>query len=240
MVEINARPSLVRDPSAGLGGAAPRRSRGRPRQPATEEAILQATIELLTEVGVDGTTTNAIVERSGSSKATIYRRWPTRDALILDALRVSLQGRPSDIDAVVDLELELKSSVHAAARRGASVFDSVIARAVFPTIAKELLSGSEIGKEFRRDVFVPIRNAAKARLLEAIERGEIDPTVDRDVVFDLVYGGLMYRVLVGESVDDAAAQALADLVMTGAAGPRYRNRSPGTAPRVLAEARVKR
>jgi AcrR family transcriptional regulator len=238
-VDINARPSPVRDPGVGPGGAAPRRSRGRPRQPATESAILEATIELLREVGVDGTTTNAIVERSGSSKATIYRRWPTRDALILDALRTSLQGRPSDIDAVVDLERELGSTVHAAARRGASVFDSVIARAVFPTIAKELLTGSEIGNEFRRNVFVPIRTAAKARLLEAIDRGEIDPEVDRDVVFDLVYGGLMYRVLVGEPVDEGAAQALADLVMTGAAGPQYRNRSSKAVARAPVEATAK-
>jgi AcrR family transcriptional regulator len=203
---------------------APRRSRGRPRQPETDAAILGATVDLLTEVGIGGTTTTAIVERSGCSKATLYRRWPTRDALILDALRTALQGRPADIEVVVDLERELGSTVHAAARRGAAVFDSQIVRAVFPTIAKELLASSEIGEQFRTDVFVPIRTDAKARLLEAIGRGEIDPTVDRDLVFDLVYGGLMYRVIVGEAVDEAAVEALADLVMRGAAGPRYRTR----------------
>ena len=207
---------------------APRRSRGRPRQPATDAAILGATVDLLTEVGIGGTTTNAIVERSGCSKATIYRRWPTRDALILDALRTAMQGRPADIEVVVDLERELGSTVHAAARRGAAVFDSQIVRAVFPTIVKELLAGSEIGEQFRTDVFVPIRTDAKARLLEAIGRGEIDPTVDRDLLFDLIYGGLMYRVFVGEAVDQAAVEALSDLVMSGAAGPRYRARSSRT------------
>ena len=238
-VEIIGQPNRGRDPKAAPDAAPPRRSRGRPRQPATDTAILQATIDLLTEVGVDGTTTNAIVERSGCSKATIYRRWPTRDALILDALRTSLQGRPSDIDAVVDLERELASTVRAAAHRGATVFDSAIARAVFPTIVKELLAQSEIGEEFRRNVFVPIREAAKARLREAVERGEIDPNADGDLVFDLVYGGLLYRVLVGESVDEPSAQALADLVMNGAAGERYRKRSSGTVHRVSGEAREK-
>ncbi len=136
-----------------------------------------------------------------------------------------MQGRPADIEVVVDLERELGSTLHAAARRGASVFDSQILRAVFPTIAKELLSGSAIGEQFRTSVFVPIRTDAKARLLEAIGRGEIDPSVDRDLVFDLIYGGLMYRVLVGETVEDETVAALADLVMSGAAGPRYRNRS---------------
>jgi hypothetical protein len=76
-------------------------------------------------------------------------------------------------------------------------------------------------------------------LLEAIDRGEIDPEVDRDVVFDLVYGGLMYRVLVGEPVDEGAAQALADLVMTGAAGPQYRNRSSKAVARAPVEATAK-
>jgi AcrR family transcriptional regulator len=236
MVGINARLSRERDRQPALGDAAPRRSRGRPRQPATDTAIVQATIDLLTEVGIDGTTTNAIVERSGCSKATIYRRWPTRDALILDALRTAMQGRPADIDSVVNLERELGSTVHAAGRRGAAVFDSQIVRAVYPTIIKELLAGSEIGEQFRTNVFVPIRTAAKARLLEAMERGEIDPTVDRDLVFDLIYGGLMYRVFVGETVDENTVQALADLVMNGAAGPRYRNRSTRAKPRVGAEA----
>jgi len=226
------RPTAVSDTARRL-------SRGRPRQPATDAAILEATVDLLTEVGIGGTTTNAIVERSGCSKATIYRRWPTRDALILDALRTAVQGRPADIEVVVDLERELGSTVHAAARRGAAVFDSQIVRAVFPTIIKELLAGSEIGEQFRTDVFVPIRAAAKARLLEAMERGEIDPTVDRDLLFDLIYGGLMYRVFVGETVDEAAVEALSDLVMSGAAGPRYRNRSPKTGPRIGADATAK-
>jgi hypothetical protein len=87
---------------------------------------------------------------------------------------------------------------------------------------------------------VPIRAAAKARLLEATRRGEIDPASDRDLVFDLIYGGLMYRVLVGEPVDQAAAQAVADQVMNGAAGPRYRKQPPTTAPRVIAEPTAKR
>ena len=239
-VGINAQVVQNRDSDAGAIDAPPRRSRGRPRQPSTDAAILGATIELLTDVGIRGTTTNAIVDRSGGSKATIYRRWPTRDALILDALRTAMQGRPADIDAVVGLEHELGSTVHAAARRGAAVFDSQIVRAVFPTIATELLTGSVIGEQFRINVFVPIRVAAKARLVEAIERGEIDPTVDGDLVFDLIYGGLMYRVLVGESVDHGTVDALADLVMSGSAGPRYRNRSSKAVPPVRAKATAKR
>src|SRR3989442_1672406 len=124
-----------------VSDTARRLSRGRPRQPATDAAILEATVDLLTEVGIGGTTTNAIVARSGCS--------------------------------------------------------------------------------------------------EAMERGETDPTVDRDLLFDLIYGVPMDRVFVGETVDEAAVEALSDLVMSGAAGPRYRNRSPKTGPRIGADATAK-
>jgi AcrR family transcriptional regulator len=213
------------DPRALAKEAAAPRRRGRPRNPTTETTILRATIDLLTEVGVPGTTTDAIVERSGCSKATIYRRWPTRDALIMDAFRIAVRGQPDDVRAGVELERALGSTIHAAAIRGMGIFNSQLFRSVFPTIARELLAGSEIGEKYRADVFYPIRNAARARLAEAIELEEIAPTVEGDLLFDLLYGGLLYRILVGEPVDEESARAMADLVMAGAAGRRYRERT---------------
>jgi AcrR family transcriptional regulator len=224
-VESERRPDEVpreTAPSTAIGEA-----RGRPRHPATQDAILQATIELLTEVGVDGTTTNAIVARSGSSKATIYRRWASRDALILDALRTVFGGRTDDIQYVVDLEQEL-GVTRAAARRGARVFDSRIFREGFPTAARELLSGGAIGQRFRADVFRPIREAATARLRAQGGGAEMHATVDGDLLFDLIYGGLLYRSLMGEPIDDTVADSLADLVKAGAAG----SRSPDDGPSV--------
>jgi AcrR family transcriptional regulator len=225
-VKVESEPRLDDEPDETAADTTPRSRRGRPRQPGTEDAILRATIDLLTEAGVSGTTTNAIVARSGCSKATLYRRWPSRDELILDALRAAFRGRPDDIRHVVDQEHRLGSTVHAAARRGAGTFDSRIFRAVFPTVARELLSGGTIGRQFRADVFQPIRMAATARLRDAVERGEVDATVDGDLLFDLIYGGLLYRILLGEPLNDAVANSLADLVMKGAAGPRFRIR-PG-------------
>jgi AcrR family transcriptional regulator len=196
--------------------------RGRRRQAATEDAILRATIELLTESGVRGTTTSAIVARSGCSKATLYRRWPSLDVLILDALRTAVQGKPSDIREAVALEQVVGSTLHGAARRGAKIFDTPIFRAVFPTIAKELMSRGAIGQQFRADVFNPIRAGAKERLRDAVERGEIDAGVDGDLVFDLVYGALLYRTLIGEPIDEGVADSVAELVLAGAAGPEMR------------------
>jgi len=217
----------VSDPAAAhapvaTGGDGSVARRGRRRQAATEAAILRATIELLTESGVGGTTTSAIVARSGCSKATLYRRWPSRDVLILDAMRTAAGGNPSDIREAVALEQEVGSTLHGAARRGAKIFDTKIFRAVFPTIAKELMNGGAIGQQFRADVFSPIRAGARTRLRGAVERGEIDADVDGDLVFDLIYGALLYRTLIGEPIDDGVADSVAELVLTGAAGPGTR------------------
>jgi len=209
------------EPSPEPGAS--RQGRGRPRQPETRDAILRATIELLTEVGVDGATTNAIVARTGCSKATIYRRWSSRDELLMDALRMVFRSEPDDIRSGVGLEQEL-GLAHAAARRGARAFDSPLFREVFPTVARELLSGEAIGRQFRADVFQPVRAGAKARLQERVERGEIESAVDPDLLFDLIYGGLLYRVLMGEPIDERVTDSMADLVMTGAATPGSRTK----------------
>jgi AcrR family transcriptional regulator len=213
-VESAPRPDQV---SRGLpADVRSRHRRGRPRQPATRDAIVRATIELLTEVGFDGATTNAIVARSGCSKATIYRRWASRDALIMDALRTVFRGQPEDIQAVVAVEPEI-GLVHAAARRGAKAFGSRLFREVFPTVARELLAGGAMGQQFLTDVFQPIRTGAKSRLEQVVARGEIGEDIDADLLFDLIYGALLYRVLMGEPVDDNVADSIADLVVIGTA-----------------------
>jgi AcrR family transcriptional regulator len=204
-----------RHPDQAPRTAASATRRGRPRQPATDAGILRATIELLTEVGVAGTTTDAIVARSGRSKTTIYRRWPTRNALILDAIRTVFAGQPEDIRDSIEAERRLGSTIRAAARRAANVFDSPLFRETFPTISAELLGRGSIGQRFRSDVFMPVRDAAKGRLLAGATREELNPTVDPDLVFDMVYGALLYRALMGEPVDSATADALATLVLSG-------------------------
>src|SRR3990170_8095476 len=80
------------DPATG-GDGENHRHAGRPRGPATDAAILQAVIELLAEAGLRGTTVDAVAARAGVARATVYLRWPTRDALLAAAARQAL-GQP--------------------------------------------------------------------------------------------------------------------------------------------------
>jgi AcrR family transcriptional regulator len=201
---------------------------GRPRPAATDRLILDATIALMTEGGASAATVDAIAERSGCAKTTIYRRWPSRDALILDSLRVAVRGTTEQVDGTRALDRELGSTVRGSARNILHVVQSRVFRAAFPTIADELLGGTGLGERFRAEVFAPIRASLRERIAEDVTRGEIRDDVDSDLVLDLVNGAVLYRALVGERLDEAVVDAIANLILTGAA-PTHRR--PGNRDR---------
>jgi AcrR family transcriptional regulator len=205
---------------------AQKRPVGRPRPPATDQSILHATIELLSEGGAAAATVDAIAQRSGCAKTTIYRRWPSREALILDAMRVAVRGTSEQVEGARDLDRALGSTVRGSAKTILNLVQNPVFRAAFPTIAHELLSETPLGERFRSDVFRPIRASLRDMLRDEVERGEIRPNVDADLVFDLVHGGVLYRALVGEPIDEAVGDAIAELVLMGARMPAAPASSP--------------
>ena len=87
--------------------------RGRTRSQQTQQAIIQAAAELLVERGPRAMSVDAVAARAGASKATIYRWWPSKEALILDACRAKLVASPSQIGDAGSLASELLASVRA-------------------------------------------------------------------------------------------------------------------------------
>ena len=215
----------------GLQGptADPRRT-GRPRPPATDRSILQATIELLTEGGLAGATIDAIARRGGCAKTTIYRRWPSREALILDAMRMAVGGTREQVAGGHQLDRPIGSTVHASAHNILRLVQNPAFKAAFPTIAQELMGETALGERFRAEVFRPIRASLRERLQEEVARGDIRSDVDPDLVFDLVNGAMLYRALVGEPLDERIADAFAELILKGAGagekGARPRRKAP--------------
>jgi AcrR family transcriptional regulator len=199
---------------------------GRPRPPTTDQSIVQATIELLSEGGAAAATVDAIAQRSGCAKTTIYRRWPSREALILDAMRVAVRGTSEQVEGAREFDRALGSTVRGSARTILTLVQNPVFRAAFPTIAHELLSETTLGERFRSDVFHPIRASLRDMLRDEVGRGDIRPNIDADLVFDLVHGGVLYRALVGEPLDETVADAIAELVLTGARVPTGPARSP--------------
>jgi len=163
---------------SGRSGAAG--STGRPRSEEAHQAILDATLELLVEVGFSALTVEGVAQRAGVGKATIYRRWPSKLPLVVEAF-----GRLPGFEEVdsgsleVDLKETLKSYLEA--------FNETSLGAVFPSLAGERAHNPELSKMLepvarsRREPFVRIFERAR-------ERGEISPDVDIGLAADLVVG----------------------------------------------------
>lgn len=183
---------------------------GRPRQPATDAAILEATIALMSEGGREAATIDAISARSRAAKTTIYRRWASVDQLFLDALLFAARGG-EDFPAIYSGE-PLEPMLRAEARSVMRAIQSALVKATLPTVTREMLAETALGNSFRESVFRPIREERRALLQSLVAAGEIDPTIDVDLILDLVNGAILYRAVVGEPLDDDTADAIAETV----------------------------
>ena len=186
---------------------------GRPRSEQARLAVLRATSELMHEVGVRVMTTEQIASRSGASKATIYKWWPSKYAVAVDALLSEMLIEADDPDtgsAREDFRVTLRGLIRFYTSPSGRVYAQLIAEAQSdPLIAAEL-----------RDRLV----GARRRLVRAIwdrgvARGELRADVDPEVAIDLVFGPAMYRLVAGHApLDDAAADAIVDAAFRGLAG----------------------
>src|ERR1700722_15135854 len=177
-------------PATGLAEPAPR---GRPRSARAHEAILQAAVGLLLENGLAAVSMDAVAARAGVSKATIYRWWPTKETLALDALYHEWDVPPArDTGSLRGALLSLlRPWVRLAGRRP-------YGRAIAALIT-EAQTNPEFAREYRERFLAPRRDLARAVLLRAIDRGEIPADTKMDVALDLLYGPLYHRLLHGHA-----------------------------------------
>jgi len=197
---------------SGSGQDGRRARPGRPRSEATRVAVLRATSELMHEVGVRVMTTEGIAGRSGASKATIYKWWPSKYAVAVDALLSEMLIESDDPDtgsAREDFRVTLRGMTRYYASPSGRIYAQLIGEAQSdPLLAAEL-----------RDRLV----GSRRRLVRAIwdrgvARGELRADVDPEVAIDLVFGPAMYRLVAGHApLDDAAADAIVDAAVRGLA-----------------------
>jgi AcrR family transcriptional regulator len=185
--------------------------------PLVDGAILDATIDLLIEGGLDAATTERIAARSRVAKTTIYRRWPSRDALLLDAFRQTVEESLSRfVDAPTGSDLT--GSVHGVARQALDVLGGSVFIAVLPIIARHTLTGTELGAWLREHALQTLRAAARDRLADATRRdAPVGVDADFDSIVDLTYGGVLFRALAVGTVDSASLRSMSDLLIAGAA-----------------------
>lgn len=199
-------------PTAGNEPVTRASARGRPRSEKARKAILEAAAELLLDRGLTAVSMDAVAERAGVSKATIYRWWPTKETLALDALYTQwavAAPAPRDTGSLRGDLLELLRPWARLVRAGP--YARVIA-----ALLTEAQTDPVFAAEYQRHVVKPRRDQAREILGRAIERGEIPAGLDLEVAIDLIYGPLYHRLLHGHApLDDTFVQATVDLALAG-------------------------
>jgi AcrR family transcriptional regulator len=159
---------------------------GRPRSEEAHQAILDATLELLAEVGFSAFTVEGVATRAGVGKATIYRRWPSKLPLIVEAFRELPALEEADTGNLVDdLNKMLRSYLH--------LFNSTPLAAVLPSLAGERAHNPELSQ-----LFDPVTRSRRQPLIRAlaraVERGELSPDLDLELAADLIVGPIAVRL----------------------------------------------
>jgi AcrR family transcriptional regulator len=186
--------------------------RGRPRSLQAHQAILGAAGELLLARGLSAVSMDAVAERAGVSKATIYRWWPTKETLALDALYTEwAAARPSPRDTGT-LRGDLLSLLRPWAKLAAGrPYGRVVA-----ALLTEAHSDPVFATEYRSRVVQPRRDQARAIFDRAVERGEIPATINIDVALDLLFGALYHRMLHGHApLNDRFVREVVDMAING-------------------------
>jgi AcrR family transcriptional regulator len=168
------------------------------RSERARQAILQSAFDLCLERGYEKTTVEAIAERAGVGKQTIYRWWPSKGAVVIDGFNYAT-GRHIDVPDTGDVVSDLREQMTAVSGWLASPDFGPAYRGVIAAAQ----SDPELAKILAREIVEPRVAACIERLESARERGEIRADADLDVIVELLYGPLYHRFLLGMRPPDS-------------------------------------
>jgi AcrR family transcriptional regulator len=177
-------------------------TRGRPRKANATPQILKAALTLVLRDGFREVSMDAIAAEAGVGKTTIYRRWPNKAAVVMDAFLADIGPRipyPAAENARERIRLQMRALARAFSGRAGKLLRILLG---------EIQFDPELAVAFRERWVVPRRAAAREMLLSGIRSGELAPYTDPDALMDALYAGIYYTLLIGNaSLDEAFADA---------------------------------
>jgi AcrR family transcriptional regulator len=195
----------------------PSRLRGRPRRADVEDRVLGATVELLTERGVEATTMHAVIERSGVARASVYLRWPNRQALITAAGRRAM-GRP-----VITPSGGVEDDLRRAAEQARAMFSAPAFHGVFPALVAAVTRPGPERISF--DTLAPGRPAIIAQYEALAASQGFRDDIAGAVVADLIIGsGMAHFLMTGDAPTAEETEQILSVVFDGL---RCRTGEPG-------------
>jgi AcrR family transcriptional regulator len=184
---------------------------GRPRDTQIDVAVLEATLAMLDDSGYGRLTIEEVARRAGTTKPAVYRRWPSRQRLVLAALGQRLgEARAPDTNCTLcDLDECLKLFVAA--------FRLMPPDVIGPLYA-DCAGDRDLRAAFMATLFDPPRAAVKETLDRAHARGDLREDVDRDLILDLIGSLVHYRTLFGHArTSDAEIERAVEALLQGVA-----------------------
>ncbi|MER5539591.1 TetR/AcrR family transcriptional regulator [Streptomyces mirabilis] len=185
--------------------------RGRPRDATRDRALLDATLAVLTESGYGTLTTAAVAARAGVSTATLYRRWPSKEVLVVDAAAAyaqELTAQPDTGTLEGDLRALLRDKATSLTGKEGGVLRTLIGEAQYNIALAEALTNAFV---------LPVRQRMQEITQRAVDRGEIPPVEHAELLGDLVIGPMMSRFFLTplrpDQVDAATATETADRLL---------------------------
>jgi len=190
-------------------------TRGRPRSARAQANILAAALELVREVGFDALSVEAVAARARVGKATIYRRWKTKELLVAAAVEQIASA----------IELPDTGSTHGdlvAVLRSERALHDDPATLGFLSALVAIMARSPVIARAVREGFVAARRASLRRVLaRGIARGDLPRSLDRELALDLLAGPLFLRkLLTGAPLDDKLLRGLVRAFLHGLGGKR--------------------
>jgi AcrR family transcriptional regulator len=159
------------------------------RSEASRRSILDATLQLCAEIGYRRLTIEAIAARAGVSKKTIYRWWPSKGAVVLDAVDDAVTAaaeHPDTGDLAADLHTQLTAVIGLLTPPDTSPAIGLIA---------EALHDNELAHDLRERLIRPRIDEFNARMRRAQADGQLAADADLDVALDLIYGPIYHRLV---------------------------------------------
>lgn len=187
---------------------------GNRRNPHTHKAIIDATLELLKTVHYPALTIEAIATAAGVGKATVYRWWPSKGALVAEAVSSTLTVEdPPESD-------NLRDDLIAAAEISIRNYASPPGGLLFTALAADLANDPELLESFVTSFALPRRTTVRVLIQRAIDQGVLSPDLDPDLVMDMWAGAVVYRNLMKQApIREHFAADLVDAFLPRSAAP---------------------
>jgi AcrR family transcriptional regulator len=183
---------------------------GRPRDARVDQAIVKSVLQLIGERGIPELRLDDVADRAGVGKATIYRRYRSKNELITAAVSALVNEIevPDNGSSAADL-LELM-------RGTVAVYSDPIAAGVMPEVVRSVRSEPALAEALRGGLVAGRRAALRQVLVRGVGRGDLDADLDFELALDVLGGAVFYRLLItGAPLDDQLAAGVVELILRG-------------------------